>query len=1158
MSKSEIEEERKRILYINGAEINDTYKYPTNYVSTTKYNVFTFLPISLFDQFKRIANIYFLVTAILQSIPQISPLNAFSAIAPLVFVLAVSMIREGVEDYLRYKSDQETNSTKTLVYNKGSFEDATFKDVQVGDLVKVLKDESFPCDLVMLSNSSENGIAYIETSTLDGEKALKQRQAFGPTSEIVKDTGIIRVFSMLECDTPNPRIYQFSGAIEYENKRYPLDKSQVLLGGAFLRNTSWAIGVAVYTGNDTKLRQNLMGRRFKQSQVERKVNRYIIYIIGIQSLMCLATAILEGLWTSKHWEKHEYLHGLDYSANMQGFLGYFTYFLLLNTMLPISLIVSLEILKVVQGYFMSKDSEMYSKLRDRPCKVSSFSLNEELGMVQHIFSDKTGTLTCNRMEFKFCTIGTKMYGDNRSLMNLEYVQKPSFSNKEIAFSFDTKVIEHDTFFSKVPIAIKPIKITQNFELQNQQQINEFFLRCLSLCHECLIENNDSGAISYVGQSPDEIALVDSASRIGFKYTKIKDGIVDLQVGTDFSIEKYEKICTLEFDSDRKRNSIIVRDLSTNKIFLFIKGADDMIKTKLSGSSSKEIFEAVSANLQTFAERGLRTLMLGFRIIEENEFSAWKAKYDVASTSIEGRNQKISQVADEIEKNIFLLGCTAVEDSLQEDVPKTINDLLGAGISVWMLTGDKLETAENIGKTCSLIDANTTIERCSSGVLDICYGKMVEIKKKFKESIKSGKPAALIIQGDSLEIILFDCKNPEKVSKYPELSGTADSIQKATKIQKMFLRISSMCKTVICCRVTPGQKQEVVKLMKDHCGYITLAIGDGANDVAMILEAHVGIGLYGEEGMQSVQASDYAIGEFKFLWELLLIHGRFNYLRQSEMIMYFFYKNLVFTIPQFFFAFYCAYSGQTVYDDWYITFYNMVFTALPLIVKALLEIDIIIPRRNEVQSIASMNSTEDNPLRSTHHNKIRDLVPKCYNTGRLNEIFTPYNFSIWIGNGLFHSFIVYFIPFYAAEYGMLTEDGLNHDLWSFSITSFSCVILIVNLKLSLHTRHWTVYSVFSICILSLLLYFGFILVYDSLTELPDYLSIFQIIESPYFYLSIFTTLSLVASIDGGIHFFRRIFHPSKPEILMNYALKAKNLSSVIPAENLSSYRQVSQG
>lgn len=116
----------------------------------------------------------------------------------------------------------------------------------------------------------------------------------------------------------------------------------------------------------------------------------------------------------------------------------------------------------------------------------------------------------------------------------------------------------------------------------------------------------------------------------------------------------------------------------------------------------------------------------------------------------------------------------------------------------------------------------------------------------------------------------------------------------------------------------------------------MAIGDGANDVAMILEAHIGVGLYGNEGMRAVQSSDYALGEFQFLWRLLLVHGRWSYLRNADLILYFFYKNIVFTLPQMFYAFINAYSGQTIYDDWYISFYNLFFTSLPLGMKAIFD------------------------------------------------------------------------------------------------------------------------------------------------------------------------------------------------------------------------------
>ena len=287
------EDKTSRLIWANCPELNKSFT--GNEVVTTKYNLITFLPVSLFIQFRRISNIYFLITAVLQSIPEISPLQPFTAIAPLVFVLGVSMIREGIEDYLRYKSDKEINNSPTMIYEKGKFQAIRFKDIHFGNLVLVKKDEVFPCDIILLSNSNETGIAYIETSSLDGEKALKPRQDFLHTTGAFKQDFINRVTSVLECELPNARLYNFSGTYEFKSVKKPLDKSNLLLAGAFLRNTDWAIGISVYTGRDTKLRQNMMDRKYKESQLEKCANRYIGIVIALQFVFCFSAALASGI-----------------------------------------------------------------------------------------------------------------------------------------------------------------------------------------------------------------------------------------------------------------------------------------------------------------------------------------------------------------------------------------------------------------------------------------------------------------------------------------------------------------------------------------------------------------------------------------------------------------------------------------------------------------------------------------------------------------------------------------------------------------------------------------------------------------------------------------------------------------------------------------------
>lgn len=1133
MSKPNIES--KRVIWANTRELNKGFT--SNKIVSTKYNLITFLPFALFIQFRKVSNIYFLITAVLQSIPQISPLQPFTAIAPLVFVLGVSLIREGIEDYLKYKSDKEINNSPTFVYCNGKFQPVAFADIEVGNIVLVKKNEVFPCDLVMLSNSSDNGVAFIETSSLDGEKALKPRKAFNETAGEFQEKGLNRICGKIECELPNASLYSFSGCFEYKSKLQSLDKANLLLAGAFLRNTDWVIGVSVYTGKDTRLRQNMMDRRYKESRIEKTANRYILLIIVLQFCLCFSAAVASGVWVSRNITDHKYIrypssYDIYDQGGAQGVLSYFTYFLLLNTMLPISLIISLELLKLGQGFFMMMDVTMYSEKRDRCCKVSSFSLNEELGMIKHIFSDKTGTLTCNQMEFKFFSTGNRIYGDSSHLMNFGLKTKVTYEDRDIKYSFNDKNIENDLFSNGNSLKLNyPLKIDVGeycVEYLTQQEIAQAMVRCMALCHECIVEIEE-GEIVYTGPSPDDIVLVDTARRLGFQLDSVRMEKMSLKVtpfrmDEDSKTEIYDRICILEFNSDRKRMSVVLQEKESGRYLIFTKGADlIMFRDVLSKTLNDESYvNFIKKHVDVFSTRGLRTLVLGFKYISKEVFLKWKQKYDHATTIIEGRQKLLDEVSSELETDLLLLGCTSVEDSLQEDVPNTIQDILRAGMSFWMLTGDKLETAENIGTTCSLLDANMHVEKC----VEIIPEKLLLSLTKSIENFnlhKNEKQLALIIEGPSLSVVLYNNEDPEDRKKNSQVFNTNEKVDIGLKCKQIFIEMADLCKTVICCRVSPSQKREVVKIIKDYYGKVTLSIGDGANDVPMILEAHIGVGLYGEEGIQAVQASDYSLGEFRFLWELLLIHGRFNYMRQSEMILYFFYKNLVFTIPQFLFAHYCAYSGQTVYDDWYLTFYNLVFTALPLFMRALFERDFDVPKRFECYGENANEAKKE----------LRNLIPLTYTLGSENQLFTLQRFLLWVFNGIFHSFIVFFIPLYAATEGTLNDKGYSHDLWGFSISSFSSIIIIVNIKIAINTKLWNKFHFICMFGLSIALFFIFILIYDVLTYTSSFHTVFTLIGTHYYYFCILANVALVCVIDVGSTMAYKFLKPSESDVLSHH-------------------------
>ncbi|EGR27708.1 phospholipid-translocating p-type flippase family protein, putative [Ichthyophthirius multifiliis] len=880
-------------------------KYPSNFIISSHYTLINFLPLSFFLQFKRYANIYFLIVAVFQSIPSISPLNPISAIAPLVFVLGLSMMREGAEDYYRYKSDIKINSNQTnqLFLKENIFVEQKIKwaNVQVGQILKIYNDQCFPADLLLLDTSYKNGICYVETGALDGEKNMKPKSALRETYALFKNDLVDQIKNIqINAEPPNQNLYKFEVTI-----KVLASTKQLLLRGAFLRNTDYILGVVVYTGKDTKIMRNSELPKNKISDMEKTMNTYILGILIFQLISSFFTAILSYFSNCNYMDDQLYLNFTS-SYVLDCLLKFFTYFLLYNTMIPISLIVSLEMVKVTQGYFIQKDKEMYCKQKDIWPQVMTTTINEELGQIEYVFSDKTGTLTCNEMEFNKSVIGTELYQGQIEKMNVKF----KFHSQSLSNLLKLNN-PHNNYDVNLNLVSNDNKV--KFTIKSQKDLAFEYWKLLSCAHECIIsENKETGDIDYQGPSPDEITLVDAARHMGFKFTGASSDTIDVNINENKCT--FQLLNTFEFDSTRKRMSVIIKDGNLYK--MYIKGADNIIKKRLSGQKPQPFLKTIENHLSKFSIVGLRTLMMAMKIISEDEYLSFKSKYNSFADS-KNREEDVKKLADEIENDLILIGATAVEDKLQDRVTETIYDMIKANIKVWMLTGDKLETAENIAKSCKLIQSQMKVIQISEqNEIDLKNNILGNAMQQFQECMQSKIQKSLLVEGESLAIILDD-----------------------ETLKQAFLKISQDCESVVCCRVTPKQKALIVRLIKDGIKKITLAIGDGANDVNMIQEAHIGCGIFGNEGMQAAQSSDFAFGEFKCLWRLILVHGRWSYIRISEMILYFFYKNMLFTIPQMYFAFFSGFSGQTIFDDVYITLYNLSFTALPLIARAVFDQDV---------------------------------------------------------------------------------------------------------------------------------------------------------------------------------------------------------------------------
>uniref|UniRef100_A0A6I8N5H0 Phospholipid-transporting ATPase n=1 Tax=Ornithorhynchus anatinus TaxID=9258 RepID=A0A6I8N5H0_ORNAN len=863
-----------------------------NRIQTSKYNILTFLPVNLFEQFQRVANAYFLFLLILQLIPEISSLPWFTTIVPLVLVLAITAVKDATDDYVSSSS-----------YNNFVIKEK-WMNVKAGDIIKLRNNQFVAADLLLLSSSEPHGLCYVETAELDGETNLKVRHALPVTSLLGSDAHRLAEFDgTVSCEPPNNTLDRFSGVLRWGEGQFPLNATHVLLRGCVLRNTDWCFGMVLFAGPDTKLMQNSGRTKLKRTSIDRLMNTLVLWIFGF--LICLGVFLAIG---NSVWERRvgvrfrRFVFGDEEETDsvFSGFLTFWSYIIILNTVVPISLYVSVEVLRLGHSHFINWDRKMYFPAKEAPAEARTTTLNEELGQIEYVFSDKTGTLTQNVMTFKKCSINGRAYGGLAGVREWDREAKPVFLRPK--GQADSKF---QCFDRRLTEAIQ----------QGDPRVHEFF-RLLSLCHTVMPEEKDTGELAYRVQSPDEGALVTAARNFGFTFkTRTPETITVEEMGTHVT---YQLLAFLDFNNVRKRMSVIVRN-PAGQIKLYCKGADTILLERLRPSSSR------ASDLQEFAGDGLRTLALAYRDLEEEQVVAWLQTLAEARCALACRDQLVAAAYEQIERDLLLLGATAIEDKLQEGVIETVASLTLANIKIWVLTGDKQETAMNIGYSCKLLSDDMNEVFVVSGV---SAGAVQRELRKAREALfgpSQSLPIELASGEKFQELALSSIVEETITGDYALIiSGNSLAYALGPDLQQEFLEVACVCKTVVCCRVTPLQKAQVVELVKKHRRAVTLAIGDGANDISMIKTAHIGVGISGQEGMQAVLASDYSFAQFRHLQRLLLVHGRWSYFRMCKFLCLFFYKNFAFTLVHFWFGFFCGFSAQIVLDTSYWTVINHLF------------------------------------------------------------------------------------------------------------------------------------------------------------------------------------------------------------------------------------------
>lgn len=1204
-----------------------------NTISSSRYSLYSFLPKQLYAQFSKIANIYFMTVSILQMIPSWSTTGTYTTIIPLLVFISISMLREAFDDYRRHLQDQKENNNYTKVIttrdrhikddekrkkqreleiivgqtsdielNPNQYRDSAeaeeiieemlhqpntftkehflrhldlktaevkWKNIKVSDIVRLQQDEPVPADMIILTSDGQNdNEVYVETMDLDGETNLKAKNPISKVSKSLNSAaGLLNFRADVTVEDPNLDLYNFEGNLRFNDEVFPLGPDNVIYRGSIIRNTQNVLGLVIFSGEETKIRMNaIKNPRTKAPKLQKSINLIVAFMVLVVILLSFLSFMAQRINLHHSWDKAWYLYNREAGV----IPTIMSFVIMYNTLIPLSLYVTTEIIKLVQMLFLHWDIDMYHEQSDTPCEARTATILEELGQVSYIFSDKTGTLTDNMMVFKkFSVAGTAWYhetypehldhieddsGDDLGTSKLLSNENPSARNSvdirsshhryagkpglasalSVRNSISSKSGSSSSRLNSPQYGIaddqdyeSPDNMKTTLDLLEYIQHNpntlfskkaKFFILSLALCHTCLPKTieEETEEIEYQSSSPDELALVLAARDMGYvvfgkNHRHLTIRMYPHGFEADPVDEVFEILNVVEFSSARKRMSIFVK-FPDGRICMICKGADNIIMERLKSKdlvskvqeelndqtrsrkaqeaemvlkqrksleanlprksfqigiprpsisasvasidefvhnarrdemeidgvlaesrkslhlqqkqkynikstsdyignamNEKYVMERTLEHIEEFSSDGLRTLLYGFKWLDNDEYSRWALDYASAKTSLVNRAKLIEQVGCLLEDDFELLGATAIEDKLQDGVADSIEKLRRAGIKLWMLTGDKRETAINIGYSCKLIKD---------------YSTVVVLDSKDEDVMTKMSAAELELNGDNVAhcVVVIDG------------ATLADFEQDVTSLS-LFISLCTKTDSVICCRASPSQKALMVTSIRNiNKKLVTLAIGDGANDIAMIQSADIGIGITGKEGLQAARSSDYSIAQFRFLQKLLLVHGRYNYIRTCKFVLATFYKELMFYLSQAIFQRNALWTGTSLYEPWSLSMFNTLFTSLTVLCIGMFEKDL---------KPATLLA-----------------VPELYSRGRLSQAFNLQIFIGWMVVATTTSLLVCF-----ASWNLWGVSATyDNNLYPLGVLTFTTIVFTVNIKFQLlEQRNITYLNVLSIAI-----------------------------------------------------------------------------------------------
>ena len=987
-------------------------KFPPNAVSNAKYTAWSFLPRTLYNEFSFFFNMYFLLVALSQAIPPLRIGYLSTYIAPLAFVLAITLGKEALDDIARRKRDAEANKEEYTVlrlqdisdtsgilgkskrhskppFNKNGARGASknsrleaieeeeenlgadsrgaisnievdeidikSRDLKVGDILKLGKDQRVPADLVILksypnessvtvpsnpapslvsteethsfaeppnastlnsgihveqpisvdtstpsADSGEVGETFIRTDQLDGETDWKLRLA-SPLTQSLDPRDFTRL--KIVAGKPSKEVNEFVGTVEYAPhvaqqvvkmnandsedtvKTSPLTIDNTAWANTVLASNATVLAVVVYTGAQTRQALSTSPSRSKAGLLEYEIN-------NLTKILCALTLTLSIALVA--------IRGIEGRPGQQWYVAVTRFLILFSTLVPISLRVNLDMGKSIYARFIERDQDIPGTV------VRTSTIPEELGRIEYLLSDKTGTLTQNEMDLKKIHVGTVSYANEAMDEVRTYVRQGFSTGIANDVTQTVSLVTPSSTYASSSAGASTTRTRREIG----SRVRDLVL-ALALCHNVTPSTEDDGAQSittYQASSPDEIAIVRWAESVGLRLLHRDRQNITLQsVDTSRVVVRVKILEVFPFTSAGKRMGIILQFSqgaesavssveSPADIWFYQKGADTVMTSIV---AANDWLDEETANM---AREGLRTLVVGRKKLSVQQYSEFSTRYQQASTSLQNRDSRMTKtVKDYLEHDLELLGVTGVEDKLQKDVKSSLELLRNAGIKIWMLTGDKVETARCVAVSAKLVSRTQFIHTITQ--LSTTSGSSAALDGL---SLLRSKPetTALLIDGDSLSYFL-------------------------THYRQDFISVAVLLPAVIACRCSPTQKADIATLIRQFTRKRVLCIGDGGNDVSMIQAADVGVGIVGKEGRQASLAADFSITTFHHLTKLLVWHGRNSYKRSAKLAQFVIHRGLIISVCQTFYSIATQLQPHALYRDWLLVGYATVYTMAPV-------------------------------------------------------------------------------------------------------------------------------------------------------------------------------------------------------------------------------------